>query len=243
MSDDAVGDDALNDDATLLRDATTCPDRTRRDMAFRELVDRHRHRVWSISRRYFGDAHDAEDATQETFLRVLRHGASFRGDAQVSTWLYRVATNTCHDLARHRARRPAVPLERLDDLAPAAPDPTDAVDDAHRLRAALAELDDDVRALLLMCTVEGVPYDEVAAVFGIAVGTVKSRVHRARARLAELLADIEPDPSDRSGDVASPSRPSGPRPIRGPPTATRSSDPASGPGRPQEPGHRRRRPT
>lgn len=203
-------------------------DRATRDDAFNELVRRHRSRVHAICHRYFRDATDAEDATQETFLTVLRRAGTFRGEAKVSTWLYRVAVNTCHDLVRHRARRPQTPVEDIglvgdlrgethsdeDELA--------AMALSDVLREALMTLDPETRGLLLLCTVEELPYAEVAEAYGIAVGTVKSRVHRARAKLVDLLDALlddgttadEPSPPHR--DAPGPG-PDAPPTVRGPP--------------------------
>lgn len=213
-------------DADLLAQVATA-DRAARDAAFHELVERHRDRVHAICHRYFRDPTDAEDATQETFLTVLRRAGTFRGEAKVSTWLYRVAVNTCHDLARHRARRPQTPVEDIglvSDLHDAHSDEEQiaALELADVLREALQTLDEETRGLLLLCVVEEVPYAEVAAAFGIAVGTVKSRVHRARARLADVLGDLldpDDDPTASSAtttadvDVGRDAPPS----VRGPP--------------------------
>lgn len=215
-------------DADLL-DQVAHGDRSTRNAAFHELVDRHRDRVHAICHRYFRNATDAEDATQETFLTVLRRAGTFRGEAKVSTWLYRVAVNTCHDMARHRARRPQTPVE---DIGLVSDLQGEVHSDEEQLAAlalsdvlseALSTLDDETRGLLLLCVVEGMPYAEVADAYGIAVGTVKSRVHRARAKLVDLLGDVL-DP-DEAGDAApathrsDPPGPSSGRPpsVRGPP--------------------------
>ncbi len=203
-------------------------ERSTRNAAFHELVERHRDRVHAICYRYFRDATDAEDATQETFLTVLRRAGTFRGEAQVSTWLYRVAVNTCHDLARHRARRPQTPVE---DIGLVGDLRGEVHSDEEQLAAlalsdvlseALATLDDETRGLLLLCVVEGMPYAEVAEAYGIAVGTVKSRVHRARAKLVDLLGDLlDPEDDDATTVPLRTERPGpgggAPPPVRGPP--------------------------
>lgn len=214
-------------DADLLQQVAH-GDRSTRNAAFHELVGRHRDRVYAICHRYFRNATDAEDATQETFLTVLRRAGTFRGEAQVSTWLYRVAVNTCHDLARHRARRPQTPVE---DIGLVSDLQGEVHSDAEQLAAmalsdvlseALSTLDEETRGLLLLCVVEEMPYAEVAAAYGIAVGTVKSRVHRARAKLVDLLGDLL-DP-DEDGGPAAPRRSvrpttgsDAPPSVRGPP--------------------------
>lgn len=199
-------------------------DRAARDAAFGEFVERHRDRVHRLCRRYFRDATDAEDGTQEVFLRVLRHAGSFRGDAQATTWLHRVTINTCHDLARKRARRPSTAVEDIGavvDRLDAVPDPTEALPTSDVLRDALLQLDEETRGLLLLSTVEGMAYAEVAELYGIAVGTVKSRVHRARAKLVDILGDaLDPDAEPATPDARA-RRPDGApltRPdARGPP--------------------------
>ncbi len=214
-------------DADLM-DQVARGDRSTRNAAFQELVERHRDRVHAICHRYFRDPTDAEDATQETFLTVLRRAGTFRGEAQVSTWMYRVAVNTCHDMARRRARRPQTPVQDIglvSDLQGAThsdEDELDALALSDVLREALATLDDETRGLLILCAVEEVPYAEVAATYGIAVGTVKSRVHRARARLVDLLGpvlddedeDVAVPPASTSGPAAGSDAPPS---VRGPP--------------------------
>jgi RNA polymerase sigma-70 factor, ECF subfamily len=161
--------------------------------AFDVLVDRFSHRVYGICYRYFGDPQDAEDATQETFLTVLRRAETFAGTARFSTWLYRVATNTCNDIARKRGRRPrTVPIE--DRHA----DPDRTVEDAlasaelgAALREALLGIDAAQRRAVVLHDVIGLPYDLIAEREGVAVGTVKSRIHRGHAALAGLLRDLD----------------------------------------------------
>lgn len=218
----------MSTDAQLMEQVAT-GDRSTRDAAFHELVERHRGRVHAICQRYFRDPTDAEDATQETFLTVLRRAGTFRGEAQVSTWLYRVAVNTCHDLARHRARRPQTPVADIglvSDLHEAHSDDETiaALELSDVLREALATLDDETRGLLVLCAIEQVPYAEVAEAYGIAVGTVKSRVHRARVKLAQLLGDLldegaqDPGPGPRPADAEPSGQSDAPSTVRGPPT-------------------------
>lgn len=156
--------------------------------AFRELVARHQQRVHGVCYRYFRDQRDAEDATQETFLALARCAAQFRGDATLSTWLHRVARNVCHDIARRRARRPLPARQEAPDVA----EPLDHVGlretelDVHR---ALALLDTQSRQALVLVAIEGRTYAEAAALAGVSVPALKSRIHRARARLTDILED------------------------------------------------------
>lgn len=156
------------------------------DTAFRELVARHQPHVQRVCHQYFRDRRDAEDATQETFLVLARCAAQFRGDAMLATWLHRVAINVCHDIARKRARRPLPARQEAPDVA----EPVDEVAiretelDLHR---ALAQLDAPSRQALLMVAIEGRTHAEAAAISGVSVTAMKSRVHRARARLGDIL--------------------------------------------------------
>lgn len=165
------------------------------DAAFDELVERHADHVYGICLRYFRNPHDAEDAFQAAFLACYRGLGSFQGQAQLSTWLYRVTTNACHDLARFAARRPR--LMSLDaerdaadgaDLDLAATDRLAAAELQPDLLRALRGIDADQRHAVVLRDVVGLGYREIADVQGVAVGTAKSRVHRGHAHLAEVLA-------------------------------------------------------
>ncbi|HZD00232.1 MAG TPA: sigma-70 family RNA polymerase sigma factor [Actinomycetes bacterium] len=164
--------------------------------AFGQLVARHERRVYGLCLRVLGSREDAEDATQETFLAVLRRAASFRGEAAFSTWLFRIAVNAATDQARRRGRARAVPLE-TEELAAAAPsgsDPSGAVPDALAVQAALCRVPEDFRATLVLCDLYGFPHAQAAEILQIPVGTVKSRLFRARLALGEQLAAGEARP-------------------------------------------------
>ncbi|HWB72818.1 MAG TPA: sigma-70 family RNA polymerase sigma factor [Egibacteraceae bacterium] len=174
--------------------------------AFDRLVDRYDRRVYAICYRYLGDPADAEDAAQETFLALLRRAATFTGAASFSTWLYRVATNACHDLVRKRSRRPQRATADIEDLSDRV-----SVDDvlANRelrleLSRALATLDPDHRAAVVLHDMAGVGYAELAQRFGVPVGTVKSRIHRGHARLAAALGGLREQPAQPSSPVRPP---------------------------------------
>lgn len=178
------------------------------ERAFDQLVDRHAQRVFAICLRYFGDPADAEDAMQETFVAVLRRVSTYGGHAAFSTWLYRVATNACHDLARRRARRPRTASADVEALADI-PEDTDALANRElglELERALALLDAPTRAAILLHDVQGVPYADIGARLGLPVGTVKSRIHRGHARLADTVAHL------RRGEPSSPAEPPTSRP-------------------------------
>jgi RNA polymerase sigma-70 factor (ECF subfamily) len=180
--------------------------------AFGELFGRHRDRLWAVAVRTTGDAELAADGLQEGMIAAFRRADSFRGDAQVTTWLHRVVVNACLDLLRRRAVRRADPLpDDLDELGGAdrgslrtaddALDPADLSvrrERADLVHAALRLLPDEQRAAVVLVDMEGYPVAEVAAILDCAVGTVKSRCSRARARLAVVLAELlDADPESR----------------------------------------------
>lgn len=169
------------------------------DAAYADLVRRYERRVYGICFRYFGDATAAEDAVQNAFVILYRKADTFKGTAKFSTWLYRVATNACNDLVRKQSRRPQQADTQVQDLPIA--DPRDDISDKLlqlELRTALLQLDPDYREAVLAHTVRGEPYHEIAERAGVAVGTIKSRVHRGHAKLATILTANPEEPSGRS---------------------------------------------
>lgn len=165
--------------------------------AFSALVRRHEDRVFNIAVRITGDRADALDAMQDTFVAVFRQAASFRAEAAFTTWLYRVAVNACRDLLRKRRRFPE-PTEEVPERPAAGIGTEDAVGLRLDLAQALARLPEEYREAVLMHDLGAVPYDEIAALTGVALGTVKSRISRGRRRLAELLE--QPVPRTASND-------------------------------------------
>lgn len=166
-----------------------------REDAFRDLVTRYQRRVFAICIRELGDRSDAEDATQDTFIHLARKAHQFRGDSRWSTFVYRVAVNACRDLQRRQARRPQTPVEDVTRAQVAAgmtpdvaPDEVTARETALQVQEALATLDELSRTLIVLCAIEGLSYPEAAEVLDMPVGTIKSRVFRARAQLAEVLS-------------------------------------------------------
>jgi RNA polymerase sigma-70 factor (ECF subfamily) len=165
--------------------------------AFNALVRRHERAVFSVCMRLLSDASLAEDASQDTFIRAWSAIDSFRGGV-VRPWLLKIATNRAYDLLRARSRRPASSLDH--ELFEVEPEwtsqavPTEGPE-THATRTelsgyleqALATLPDDQRLAIVLSDVQGYGYDEIADICGIAVGTVKSRISRGRARLRDLL--------------------------------------------------------
>jgi RNA polymerase sigma factor (sigma-70 family) len=167
--------------------------RGRDTAAFADLVRRHQDRVYGMAMRAAGKPEDAEDLAQEIFLSVFRGLEGFKGDAQFTTWLYRIAWNRCADWLR-RNRKPgrrAAPLSEVDEVADGRADPAaDALgkDDRLRMRRALARLDGRYRSVVELSCIQGLSYAEVGAALGLPVKTVETRLYRARRLLRERLA-------------------------------------------------------
>lgn len=171
--------------------------------AFSELVRRYQDRVFTLCLRWAGDAASAEDTAQEVFLSLYKSLADFRGDAKLSTWIYRVATNHCKNRRIYHLRRAADRHESIDT-----PEREDApvrqfADEKagtdlglHRseaeviLQNALASLDETHRSIIILRDIEDLSYEEIADILELPRGTVKSRLHRARADLARVLGRV-----------------------------------------------------
>jgi RNA polymerase sigma-70 factor, ECF subfamily len=158
--------------------------------AFTEIVRRHRDRLWAVALRTTGDPEDAADALQEALISAMRHAASFRGDAKLSTWLHRIVVNACLDRLRRRASHPTSALPDDDHAPSTGRDEFDDRDTATDVHAALATLPPDQRAAIVLVDIEGYPVEQVAAMLDVPSGTVKSRCARGRAKLVPLLAHL-----------------------------------------------------
>jgi RNA polymerase sigma-70 factor, ECF subfamily len=162
--------------------------------AFATLFRRHRDRLWAVALRTCGNPDDAADALQDALVSAFRRAGSYRGEAQVTTWLHRIVVNACLDRIRRNRVRSVEPLPEEPGTAPV-PDPAEvavAREERGRLLAALAALPVEQRAALVLVDMEGYSVEEAARVLDCAVGTVKSRCFRGRARLAGLLTDLDP---------------------------------------------------
>ena len=176
---------ASSDDAGLI-EACRRGDRG----ALETFYERYRRRVFSLIARICG-AQDAEELTQEVFLRAFRAIAKFRGDSQLSTWMYRLAVNAALSHAtrtQSRSRRTA-PEEVLLELPGPAPTEVDPRL-RERLSQALSELPAGYRAVLVLHDIDGLQHDEIAAILGCRVGTSKSQLHKARAQMKKKLEGI-----------------------------------------------------
>lgn len=170
----------------------------RDEAAFNVLVSRHQGRVYRLLLRLLGDPAEAEDVAQEVFVTVFKAIDGFRGDSQLSTWLFRITVNHGKNRLKYHARRARDAQRELteattggDGLLPTGSVPerpdqkAEALQAERLLRVALAQLDDEQRELVVLRDVENLSYEEIQQQTGLPIGTVKSRLHRARLALTE----------------------------------------------------------
>ena len=164
------------------------------EAAFEALVRLYEKKIYTLCRRMCGNDEDAQDAAQEAFLSLWRSAKSFRGDASLSTWLYRLATNACIDLLRRNQRSgERVSLddeETTFEIADTAPLPEQALERRETqklISEGLAALPEEYRAILLLREAEGLSYTEIAEAMHMELGTVKSRISRGRVLLRNYL--------------------------------------------------------
>lgn len=181
----------LPDEAAVIARAAA-GDRT----AFAQLMEHYQSACYGLARRLLNDADQAADATQDAFIHAYQAIGSYRGGI-FRSWLLRITANASYDIMRRAQRRPSSPLPDPEEGAPELPD-AHAVDPLaeatkselyRHLEVALARLPPDQRTAVVLCDVYGMDYNEVAAMTKSALGTVKSRIHRGRLRLRELLAE------------------------------------------------------
>ena len=161
-----------------------------------DLVRQHSARVYRLAYRLTGNQHDAEDLTQEVFVRVFRSLASYT-PGTFEGWLHRITTNLFLDMARRRQR---IRFEGLGDqavglLRDGEPTPAQVFDARHLdtdVQQALEALAPEYRAAVVLCDIEGLSYEEIAATLGVKLGTVRSRIHRGRAQLRTALDHRRP---------------------------------------------------
>jgi RNA polymerase sigma-70 factor, ECF subfamily len=173
--------------------------------AFEQIVRLHQQHVWRFLRRLLGDGAAAEDVAQETFLRVYRRLPGFTFQSSFSTWLFQVARNAGVDELRARQRRSRLTVA----LRPGPVESTGTGQARAEIDAALATLPLDLRETLVLVEVLGLRYAEAAAVLGVPVGTVKSRMHAARSRLATWARAGDRDDRAAPGAAPRPDRHSG----------------------------------
>jgi RNA polymerase sigma-70 factor (ECF subfamily) len=160
-------------------------------VAFDELVRAHEDRVFGICLRMMSDREAALDAVQETFLTVFRKADRFQAKAAFSTWLYRVAVNTCYDQLRKAKRRRTEPLpETTDPADPGTDDQLSAVELRPDIEAALFAIPVEFRSAVVLVDLQGLSLEQASAVLDVPVGTIKSRVFRGRRQLASNLGNL-----------------------------------------------------
>jgi RNA polymerase sigma factor (sigma-70 family) len=178
----------------VVPDETAAPEWT--PPSWDELVRQHSARVYRLAYRLTGNMHDAEDLTQEVFVRVFRSLPSYT-PGTFEGWLHRITTNLFLDMARRRQR---IRFEGLGDqavglLRDGEPTPAQAFDARHLdtdVQQALEALAPEYRAAVVLCDIEGLSYEEIAATLGVKLGTVRSRIHRGRAQLRTALDHRRP---------------------------------------------------
>ncbi len=176
------------------------------ERAFNELVQAYEGRVFRLVFRMLGRREEAEDMAQEVFVQVFKAIEQFRGDAKLSTWIYRIAVNLCKNRTKYLARRRSDAQDELEPIAErsalheakgvtfgdiARPDQMmEGLQVEVIVQRAIAELDADFREVLVLRDVEDLTYEEIAQITGLADGTVKSRIHRARAMLKSKVERV-----------------------------------------------------
>ncbi|GAA3242506.1 RNA polymerase sigma factor SigE [Actinocorallia longicatena] len=180
-----------------------------------EIVSQHSNRVFRLAYRLTGNRHDAEDLTQDVFVRVFRSLSSYT-PGTFEGWLHRITTNLFLDGARRRQRIrfDALTDEAAERLRSKEAGPAQVVDDQYLdpdVQKALDSLAPEYRVSVILCDIEGLTYEEIAAVLNVKLGTVRSRIHRGRAQLrkqlehrrpAENLVEAVAEPVVETGEVA-----------------------------------------
>jgi RNA polymerase sigma-70 factor (ECF subfamily) len=175
--------------------------------SFNQLVERYQNRAYGLCFRMLGDSDAAADVAQDAFISAYRHLPSLRGEFR--PWLMRIVANACRDVLRSNKRHPSVSLDtnpRDEDESPALqiadsnPNPEEHLMRAemHRtISVALLQIPQDQRTVVILSDIDGMSYDEIAEVTGANIGTVKSRLNRARARLREIFTEADLFPTVR----------------------------------------------
>lgn len=162
-----------------------------------EIVSTHSGRVYRLAYRLTGNQHDAEDLTQEVFVRVFRSLSTY-SPGTFEGWLHRITTNLFLDMVRRkqRIRFDALGEDAAERLPSREPTPQQLFNDAHfdaDVQQALDTLAPEFRAAVVLCDIEGLSYEEIAATLGVKLGTVRSRIHRGRSQLRKALAHRSPE--------------------------------------------------
>ena len=173
------------------------------ERAFNQLVEAYEHRVFRLVHRMLGRRDEAEDMAQEVFVQVFKAIGQFRGDSKLSTWLYRIAVNLCKNRLKYLSRRHSDAQDEFETVAEHAPLSSskgvtyggvarpDQVLEGYQVerivQRCMAEIEPEFREVLVLRDVEDLSYEEIAEITGLADGTVKSRIHRARGLLKQKV--------------------------------------------------------
>lgn len=179
--------------------------------AFETLVLSYEKNVYNLALRMVKNTEDASDMTQEAFVRAYSSLASFRGESKFSVWLYRIVSNVCLDFLRSRSRHPTVSLsvENNDgeedelDIPDVSLSPEELLErrlTCESVRRGLDALSEEYRQILLLREIQGLSYEEIAQALSMELGTVKSRIFRARKKLCDFLVRDGNIPAVRSSD-------------------------------------------
>ncbi|MHC4953157.1 MAG: RNA polymerase sigma factor [Planctomycetota bacterium] len=158
--------------------------------ALRTVVERYQDRIFALLYGIVRDRHEVEDVAQEVFFKVFTRIAAFDGRSRFYTWLYRVAANTAKDHVKKRSRRPAVALDEEENFESDVTGPAAGAEKnelRRRVRDAIGTLPPRYREVLALRELQGLSYQEIAKVLRVSIGTVESRLHRARTRLKRVL--------------------------------------------------------
>ena len=168
-----------------------------KESGFNRLVLKHKDKIYGLCFRLLGDKDEADDAAQETFVKVFHGLADFRLEAKFSTWVYRIAVNTCKNRMESKAYRESKNNKELEasesDTNSSSPSPAQILEAKGRsacIEKAIERLADDQRVLIVLRDIEGRSYEEIAEVTGLNPGTVKSRLNRGRQQLQEWLREL-----------------------------------------------------
>ncbi|MBQ8507952.1 MAG: sigma-70 family RNA polymerase sigma factor [Clostridia bacterium] len=164
--------------------------------AFNQLMAAHEKRMYAVALRMFSNREDAQDCLQEAMLRVYRSIGGFKGQSSFSTWVYRITMNTCLDELRRKKNKQNTSLDGLLDMGWSPTDEGD-VPEKHavrselrrEIRSAIRELPEDMRSAVVLRDIQGFSYDEIAQMLEVNVGTIKSRISRAREKLRGKLQE------------------------------------------------------
>lgn len=204
--------------------------------ALGDLLGSQQHRIYNVVLRMVSHRDDAAEITQETMLKIVEHIGQFRGDADFTTWAMRIAMNLSYSQLRKRRVRQAISLDtpagaaggphddqltplREQIVNPREPGPAARVqmkEMAHRLQTAMDNLQDDLRAVLVLRDIDEMDYEQIAAALEVPLGTVKSRLFRARLAMREELAQMGPIPPQGARQNRPTPQPASPTPPRGP---------------------------